>query len=63
MNTDRTEILTIADVIRESHLSRTLVFGAMRRGELVARKYRRRTLIARNDFEAFIAAMPQRRAA
>ncbi len=63
MNTNRAEILTIDEVIRESRLSRTAVFGALRRGDLVARKYGRRTLIARNDFEAFIAAMPQRRAA
>lgn len=60
MNTERAQILSIDDVIRESRLSRTAVFGAMRRGDLAARKYGRRTLITRADLEAFIQAMPLR---
>lgn len=60
MDTARTDMLTIDDVVRESRLSRAGIYNAMQRGDLVARKYGRRTLFSRADFDAFLAAMPQR---
>lgn len=60
MDTARTDILTLDDVIRESRLSRSGIFAAIQRGDLVTRKYGRRTLITRADFEAFLNAMPVR---
>lgn len=49
---------TVADAVRASGLSRTRLYEALAAGDLKARKAGRRTLIARSDLEAFLAALP-----
>jgi hypothetical protein len=50
--------LSIAQVVRCSGLSRTLVYQEMRAGRLLARKCGRRTVILQTDLEAFLSALP-----
>jgi hypothetical protein len=50
--------LGIADVVRLSGLCRTLVYGEIRAGRLPARKCGRRTIVLRQDFEAFLQGLP-----
>ena len=50
--------LSIADVCRECGLGRTSVYAAIRAGELVARKYGRRTIVLADDLVAFLRALP-----
>ena len=54
--------LSIADVVRASGLCRTLVYGEIRAGRLPARKCGRRTIILRQDLEAFLQRLPSVRA-
>lgn len=50
--------LSIADVVRASGLCRTLVYGEIRAGRLAARKCGRRTIILRQDLNAFLQGLP-----
>jgi excisionase family DNA binding protein len=50
--------VTIPQACKLSHLSRSTLYEAIRRGDLIARKYRRRTLILRSDLEDFLAKLP-----
>ena len=48
----------IPTVCRRSGMGREFVYGAIRRGELVARKFGRATRILRSDYEAWLRAAP-----
>lgn len=50
--------LTIPQAVQTSGISRSGLYEAMRRGDLIARKAGRRTLIAFADLEAFLASLP-----
>jgi len=50
--------LSIEDAVKATSLCRKTLFSAMRKGELKARKYGRRTLIVREDLKAFVDALP-----
>lgn len=50
--------VTVPEAVRLLGWSRSGVYEAMRRGELVARKAGRRTLIAYSDLEAFVSSLP-----
>jgi Helix-turn-helix domain len=50
--------LSIAEVVQASGLCRTLVYAEIRSGRLLARKCGRRTVILREDLEAFLRALP-----
>lgn len=50
--------VTIPEAVRLSGLSRSGIYEAMRRGDLIARKAGRRTLIAFNDLETYLASLP-----
>ena len=51
-------MLTVPDAVSASGMSRSALYEALRRGDLMARKAGRRTLIARTDLEAFLANLP-----
>jgi excisionase family DNA binding protein len=50
--------VTIPEACELAHLSRSTLYQAIKRGDLIARKYRRRTLILRSDLENFLAKLP-----
>ncbi|MFZ1775192.1 MAG: helix-turn-helix domain-containing protein [Rhizobiaceae bacterium] len=50
--------VTIPDAVKATGMSRTAIYGALKRGDLTARKAKRRTLIAFADLEAYIANLP-----
>lgn len=50
--------LKIEDVCRATGLGRTTIYGAIKAGDLVARKYGRRTIILATDLASFLATMP-----
>ena len=50
--------ITIPEAVKLSGMSRTAIYEAMKRGELVARKAGRRTLIGFADLEAYLANLP-----
>jgi len=50
--------LTIPDAVRATGLSRSALYEAMRRQEIVAIKAGRRTLIRFSDLEAYLASLP-----
>lgn len=58
--TDQTQLhgLPISEVCFRTGLGRTGIFAAIRDGKLIARKYRRRTLVLNEDLEAFLRALP-----
>jgi excisionase family DNA binding protein len=49
---------TVEDAARESTICRTYVYGAIKSGELKARKAGRRTLILDEDLRAWLASPP-----
>lgn len=56
---DRTKVAyTISEAVKATGLSRSFLYEAMRRGELVARKAGSRTVIAGADLERYIAQLP-----
>ena len=62
MNTHPTTIeslsYSIADVCKVSGLNRTSIFQEIRKGNLKARKFGRRTIILRGDLEHFLQQLP-----
>lgn len=51
-------LYTIAEVCAVSRIGRTAIFAAIARGDLIARKCGRRTLIHREDLNLWIASFP-----
>jgi excisionase family DNA binding protein len=49
---------TIAEFRKETKLGRDGIYEAIADGRLIARKFGRRTLILREDGEAFLKALP-----
>jgi excisionase family DNA binding protein len=54
--------VTIPDAVRLSGCSRSALYEALKRGDLIARKAGRRTLIPFADLEAFLTSLPAYRA-
>lgn len=50
--------MTIPEAVKRSGLSRTAIYEALKRRDLIARKAGRRTLIAFADLEAYLASLP-----
>jgi excisionase family DNA binding protein len=50
--------VTIPDAVRATGMSRTSIYEALKRGDLIARKAGRRTLISFADLEAYLASLP-----
>jgi hypothetical protein len=59
MNTDKLGF-SIEEAVGFSGIGRTRIFAAINAGQLVARKFGRRTVILREDMEAFLRALPAR---
>jgi excisionase family DNA binding protein len=55
---ERPIAVTIPDAVRLSGCSRSSLYEALKRGDLVARKAGRRTLIPFVDLEAYLASLP-----
>jgi excisionase family DNA binding protein len=55
---DDLDTLDIATVCSRTGLGRSYVYEAIRRGELRARKYGRRTLVLRRDYQSWLEAAP-----
>ena len=49
---------TMPEAVRYSGMSRTALYEALKRGDLIARKAGRRTLISFADLEAYLANLP-----
>jgi hypothetical protein len=49
----------IADVCRATGLGRTSVYAAIKTGELVARKWNRRTVVLAQDLATFLNNLPK----
>lgn len=50
--------VTIPEAVKLSGMSRTAIYEALKRGDLVARKAGRRTLIAFVDLESYLDKLP-----
>ncbi len=50
--------MRVPEAVRLSGIPRSSLYEAMRRGELVARKAGRRTLICLTDLEAYLESLP-----
>lgn len=50
--------ITIPEAVKLTGMSRTSIYEAMKRGDLVARKSGRRTLIGFSDLEAYLTSLP-----
>ena len=48
----------VADLVRVVGLGRTMLYGAIRDGDLKARKYRSATLVLREDLVMFLEGLP-----
>ncbi|MER9840557.1 helix-turn-helix domain-containing protein [Mesorhizobium australicum] len=59
MNTDKLGF-SIEEAVEFSGIGRTRIFAAINAGQLVARKFGRRTVLLREDMEAFLRALPAR---
>jgi Helix-turn-helix domain len=51
--------LVISEVCAASRASRTVVYEAIRAGELVARKRGRRTIVLQEDLRRWLESMPK----
>jgi excisionase family DNA binding protein len=49
---------TMPEAVQYSGISRSALYVALKRGDLVARKAGRRTLISFSDLEAYLASLP-----
>ncbi len=54
--------VTVPDAVKATGMSRSALYEAMRRKEIVAIKAGRRTLIRYSDLEAYLASLPTYRA-
>ncbi len=54
--------VTIPDAVKATGMSRSSIYEALKRGDLVALKAGRRTLISFADLEAYLAGLPTYRA-
>jgi excisionase family DNA binding protein len=54
----KTSTLTIDEAVRESGVSRTQIYMALGAGKLEARKFGRRTILIREEWEAFLRNLP-----
>jgi Helix-turn-helix domain len=52
---------TIADVCAMTRLGRTSVYGAIKSGALVVRKWKRRTIVLPEDVDIFLKNLPKAR--
>lgn len=59
MNTDKLGF-SIEEAVEFSGIGRTRIFAAINAGQLVARKFGRRTVILRRDLESFLDELPAR---
>lgn len=50
--------ITIPEAVKLTGMSRTAIYEALKRGDLVARKAGRRTLILFADLEGYLASLP-----
>lgn len=50
--------VTIPDAVKATGMSRSALYEAMKRGDLIARKAGRRTLISFADLEVYLASLP-----
>ena len=50
--------VTIPNAVKASGMSRSALYEALKRGDLIARKAGRRTLISFADLEAYLASLP-----
>lgn len=50
--------LTVTEAAQASGLSRTALYEALNRGDLLARKAGRRTLIGYDDLQTYLASLP-----
>lgn len=50
--------ITIPEAVKLSGMSRTAIYEALKRGDLVARKAGRRTLISFTDLETYLVGLP-----
>ena len=50
--------VTIPDAVKATGLSRSSIYEALKRGDLIAHKAGRRTLIAFAELEAYMASLP-----
>ena len=57
-NQQRRAALSIADAAREADVGRDKIYGAIRSGDLIAKKWGRRTIIRGDDFDRFLANLP-----
>lgn len=53
---DLRDFLSVSDVVQKTGLGRTFIYNEMKQGRLLRRKFGRRTLIARVDFDAWLSA-------
>ena len=49
---------TVIEAVQYSGMSRSAIYEALKRGDLVARKAGRRTLFSRADLDDFLANLP-----
>ncbi|TJW12885.1 MAG: helix-turn-helix domain-containing protein [Mesorhizobium sp.] len=59
MNTDKLGF-SMEEAVEFSGIGRTRIFAAINAGQLVARKFGRRTVILRHDLESFLDGLPAR---
>ncbi|MBA4308080.1 MAG: hypothetical protein C0429_15220 [Sphingopyxis sp.] len=50
--------VTIPDAVKATGISRSALYEALKRGDLIARKAGRRTLISFADLETYLASLP-----
>lgn len=50
--------VTIPEAVKATGMSRTSIYEALKRGDLIARKAGRRTLISFADLQAYVAGLP-----
>jgi excisionase family DNA binding protein len=57
---DTKRALGVAEAAKAAGVGRTTIFEAIRKGEIVARKVGRRTIIAVDDLDAWLDSLPRR---
>jgi excisionase family DNA binding protein len=50
--------LRIPEVCRLTGFGRTTIYAAIKKGDLVARRYRRRTIVLEEDLKKFLRGLP-----